>query len=311
MSTVAHTSTLALSAAFASAALSGAPFFPAGFKSRMFESPARATIFARWGGTGPAVVLLHGFGETGEMWGPLAAELAKTNTVIVPDLRGMGSSSHPPGGYDKKTQAIDIRAVVTALGFDHAAVVGHDIGNMVAYAYAAKYRDKVDRLVVMDAQLPGIADWDQVSHSPRVWHFYFYGPDVERLVQGRERIYLDRFWNELSAHPERIDEPTREYFASFYSLPGAMHSAFEQFHAFPQDAADNRIDAGTKLTIPVLAVGGEKSYGARIAASMSAVAIDVRGAIVPDSGHWLMEENPKFTIALVAGFIREQSPKSP
>src|SRR5438105_5552566 len=130
--------------------------FPASFQQKTIKTPEGAEIFVRVGGTGPAVILLHGFGDTGDMWVPLAAELAKNHTLLIPDLRGMGRSSHPAGGYDKKSEAAEIRSVVTALGFDRTAVVGHDIGNMVAYAYAAQYPDKVERLIVMDAPLPGI-----------------------------------------------------------------------------------------------------------------------------------------------------------
>jgi pimeloyl-ACP methyl ester carboxylesterase len=296
---------IAIGAVLVTAAAADIISMPASFKSQMITSPDGTEIFVRSGGAGPAVVLLHGFGDTGDMWGPLAAELAKDRTVIVPDLRGMGKSSHPPKGYDKKTQAEDIRAVVRALGFDHTAVVAHDIGNMVAYAYAAKYPDKVDRLVVMDAPVPGIGPWEEILRSPLLWHFSFGGPDAERLVQGRERIYLDRFWNEFAAHPDRIDEATRAHYAELYAQPGAMHSAFLQFLAFTQDAEDNKISAQTKLTMPILAVGGAKSFGGTMAVVMRSAATDVREAIVPDSGHWLMDENPGFTVELVSGFLRE------
>lgn len=279
---------------------------PANFKTQTIPSPEGAEIFVRSGGSGPAVVLLHGYADTGDMWGPMAAELAKDHTVIVPDLRGMGKSSHPVGGYDKKTQAGDIRAVVVALGVDRAEVVAHDIGNMVAYAYAAKYPDKVTRLVLIDAPVPGIGPWEEILRTPLLWHFHFGGPDAERLVQGRERIYLDRFWNEFGAHPERIDEATRAHYAALYAGPGAMRSGFAQFHAFTQDAADNKISMQTKLTMPVLAVGGAKSFGPMMAVVMRFAAIDVREAIVPDSGHWVMHENPDFTVALVSGFLRER-----
>lgn len=279
---------------------------PANFKSQTIQSPEGAEIFVRSGGSGPAVVLLHGYADTGDMWGPMAAELAKDHTVIVPDLRGMGKSSHPAGGYDKKTQAADIRAVVMALGVDRSDVVAHDIGNMVAYAYAAKYPDKVTRLVLMDAPVPGIGPWEEILRTPLLWHFHFGGPDAERLVQGRERIYLDRFWNEFGAHPERIDEATRAHYAALYSQPGAMRSGFAQFHAFTQDAEDNKMFVQTKLTMPVLAVGGEKSFGPMMATVMRFAATDVREAVVPDSGHWVMHENPEFTVALVTGFLRER-----
>lgn len=166
--------------------------YPPGFRQQNIQTDG-AALFVRVGGSGPAVVLLHGFGDTGDMWAPLAAELARTHTVVVPDLRGMGLSSHPDGGYDKRTQAGDIRSVLTQLNIDQADVVGHDIGTMVAFAYAARYPDKTRRLVVMDAPVPGVPPWEQIVRMPALWHFSFGGPDAERLVKGRERIYLDRF----------------------------------------------------------------------------------------------------------------------
>jgi len=295
--------TVAICIALTGAALGQPPPFPPSFKTKTITTPEGADIFVRFGGSGPAVILLHGFGDTGDMWAPVASDLANNHTVIVPDLRGMGRSSHPAGGYDKRTEAADIRAVVVALGYDRAAVVGHDIGNMVAYAYTARYPDKVERLMVMDAPLPGIDPWDEVTHSPNTWHFSFRGPDVERLVAGRERIYLDRFYNELSAHPERIDEATRVHYAQLYARPGAMHSAFEQFAAFSKDGEDNKRTAKTKLTMPVLAVGAEKSFGRLMAVNMRNVASNVTEAVVPDSGHWIMEENPAFAVALIHDFI--------
>src|SRR5216684_3191457 len=296
---------------FVSAAAAQAqPALPADFKQQTFPISDGVQIYVRSGGSGPAVLLIHGFGDTGEMWGPVARELRKTHTLVIPDLRGMGRSSHPASGYDKRTEAADLRAVMVALGFDHSAVVGHDIGNMVAYAYTARYPDKVERLIVMDAPIPGIDPWDQVAHSPQTWHFYFRGPDVERLVQGRERILLDRFYNELSAHPERINEATRAHYAAAYAQPGAMHSAFEQFAAFTKDAEDNKVTQRTKLPMPVLAVGGAKSFGSLMAVNMRNVADDVTEAIVPEAGHWLMEENPEATVALISDFLSEKQRQS-
>lgn len=284
---------------------------PAAAKVRPFPSSFRvqdirtdgATLHLRIGGHGPGVVLIHGFGDTGDMWQPLAVELAKTHTVVVPDLRGMGLSSHPAGGYDKKTQAADIRAVLTQLNLDHAAIVGHDIGTMVAYAYAARYPDKTDRLVVMDAPVPGIPPWNDIVRSPLLWHFDFGGPDMERLVKGRERIYLDRFWNEFAGDPTKIDEATRRHYAALYARPGAMHSAFAQFRAIRQDAKDNASFMTTKLTMPVLAIGGEKSFGANEAIVMRNAATNVTGLVIPDAGHWLMEEQGEATIAAVSAFL--------
>src|SRR5260221_11388320 len=213
--------------------------FPAGFRTQEIVA-GDATIHVRVGGKGPAVVLLHGYGETGDMWAPLAAELAPDHTVIVPDLRGLGLSSKPAGGYDKKTQARDVATVLDTLKVDVADLVTHDIGNMVGYAFASQSPARVTRFVIMDAPVPGVGPWEEVLKNPLLWHFRFGGPDMERLVAGRERIYLDRFWNEFSADPKRWTEEMRNHYAALYALPGAMHAGFSQFAAFDQDAIDNR-----------------------------------------------------------------------
>jgi len=280
--------------------------FPGDFHTQMVKTNG-TSLYVRVGGKGPAVVLLHGFGDTGDMWAPLAADLAKDHTVIVPDLRGMGLSEHPEAGYTKKNQALDIVGVMDALGVKSTALVTHDIGNMVGYALAAQYPSRITRWVVIDAPLPGIGNWDTIVRSPLLWHFNFRGPDVERLVQGRERIYLDRFWNELSADPKKIDEETREHYAALYARPHAMHDAFEQFGAFSQDATDNKalLAQGGKLQMPILALGAEKSFGEGMAVELRFVGSNVTSGIVPDSGHWIMEENPDATVRLVSEFLRK------
>jgi pimeloyl-ACP methyl ester carboxylesterase len=263
-----------------------------------------ATIYVRVGGQGPAVVLLHGFGDTGDMWAPVAAALVGQRKVIVPDLRGIGLSSHPEGGYEKKTQARDIAQVMDALKVNRADLVTHDIGNMVGYALAAQYPERATKWVVIDAPLPGIGPWDEIIKSPMLWHFNFRGPDVERLVAGRERIYLDRFWNELSFMPKAIDEATRDHYAKFYALPGAMHSAFNQFAAFNQDAQDNKAFAARgKLDMPALALGGDHSFGAQMGDIMRLVASNVTTGVIRESGHWVMEEQPGQTTAAIVEFI--------
>ena len=276
--------------------------FPASFRTQNIQTDG-AKLHVRVGGQGPAVVLLHGFGDTGDMWAPLAADLARDHTVVVPDLRGMGLSSRPPGGYDKRTQAADIRSVLTTLGIDRAAVVGHDIGTMVAYAYAARYPEKTEKLVVMDAPVPGIPPWDSIVRLPALWHFDFGGPDAERLVAGRERIYLDRFWNEFAGDRTKIDEATRQHYAKLYARPGAMRAAFAQFTSIRQDAEDNKVAMAAKLGMPVLAIGGEKSFGANEAAVMRNAATDVTELVVPNAGHWLMEEATSATITAVRAFL--------
>ncbi|MGH7939198.1 MAG: alpha/beta fold hydrolase, partial [Bryobacteraceae bacterium] len=184
--------------------------FPASFHTRMVQTNGTSP-YVRIGGQGPPVILLHGFGDTGDMWAPLAQVLAKDHAVIVPDLRGMGLSAHPDNGYTKKNQAADIASLMDTLKVQKADLVTHDIGNMVGYALAVQYPARISRWVVIDAPLPGIGDWDNIIRSPLLWHFNFRGPDMERLVKGRERIYLDRFYNELSADPKKIDEATRQH----------------------------------------------------------------------------------------------------
>jgi pimeloyl-ACP methyl ester carboxylesterase len=279
--------------------------FPGDFRTQEITTDDGATIHLRAGGHGPAVMLLHGFGDTGDMWAPLAAELARDHTVVVPDLRGMGLSSPPADGYDKRTQAADVRAVLTHLGLDRAVMVGHDIGTMVAYAYAyaARYPDQTEKLVVMDAPVPGIPPWDDLMRHPLLWHFSFGGPDAERLVAGRERMYRDRFCNEFAGDPAKIDEPTRVHYAQLYARPGAMRSAFAQFLAFPTEVEDNKAAMATTLTMPVLAIGGEQSFGANEAVVMRHAATQVTEVVIPQAGHWLMEEHPAATMTAIRTFL--------
>jgi pimeloyl-ACP methyl ester carboxylesterase len=278
--------------------------FPAAFKIRTIKTNG-TELHVRVGGKGPAVVFLHGFGDTGDMWEPIAAKLVADHTVIVPDLRGMGLSAHPGAGYTKLNQASDIAGVMDALKVDKAQLVTHDIGNMVGYALAAQYPARITKWVVIDAPLPGIGNWDKILLNPLLWHFNFRGPDAERLVKGRERIYLDRFYNELSADPKKIDEATRAHYAALYARPGAMHSAFEQFKAFTQDAIDNKVLlAKGKLKMPVLALGAGSSFGDGMGVELRFAASDVSVGIVPASGHWVMEENPQATTKLVLDFLK-------
>jgi pimeloyl-ACP methyl ester carboxylesterase len=297
----------------------GVPAFPADFVVRDIVGDG-AALHLRIGGKGgksgaggqgkAAVVLLHGFGETGDMWAPLAAQLAEQFTVIVPDLRGMGLSPRPTGGYDKKTQARQLAAVLDALGAQSVVLVTHDIGNMVGYAFAAQYPSRVSRFVLVDAPLPGIGPWAELARRHAVWHWSFWGADAERLVTGRERIYLDRFWNEFAAPGNRYPDSWRAHYAALYGQPGAMHAAFEQFKAFDQDAVDNQVFAATvRLPMPVLAIGGERSYGTTMAAVMRHVADDVTEQVIPGAGHWVLEERPAELIAAVRRFLEATPPR--
>ena len=276
--------------------------YPATFKLQDIATNG-TTLHVRVGGSGPAVVLIHGFGDTGDMWTPLAVELAKNHRVVVPDLRGIGLSAKPEDGYEKKNQAKDIRGVLDTLGIDQADIVGHDIGVMVSYAYAAAYPTKTTKLVVMDAPPPGIPPWDEVVRNPLLWHFDFYGKDVFRLVQGRERIFLDRFYNDFGGQPEKIDEGTRNHYAKLYAKPGAIKGALSQFRAFRQDAKDNLESMKTKLTMPVLAIGGEKSFAGLEAVAMRNAATNVTELVIPRAGHWLMEEEPAATVQGIKDFL--------
>jgi pimeloyl-ACP methyl ester carboxylesterase len=295
-----------LALSLASAATAQVEQFPASIKTLDIAANG-TTIHVRSGGSGPAVLLLHGFGDTGDMWAPLASRLVKDHKVVVPDLRGMGLSSHPETGYDKKNEGQDVTAVLAALKIDGpVALVTHDIGNMVGYAFAAENRDRVSRWVVMDAPLPGLGHWTDTLLDHRTWHFDFYGPDEERLVAGRERLYLDRFYNELSADPKHVGEETRAHYAALYSRPHAIHDAFSQFAAFRQDAVDNqKFLAAGKLKMPVLAIGGEKSFGIGFANEIRFAADNVRALSIQDSGHWLMEEQPEATMNAILEFLAE------
>lgn len=260
------------------------------------------------------VVLLHGFPQTWWEWRHVIPGLVAAGfRVVAPDYRGAGDSWRPVGGYDKRTMAEDVRRLLREhLAIDHrVALVGHDIGLMVAYAYAQAHRDEVSHLVVIDAPLPGTEVFDRLRHDPRVWHFAFHGArDVaEMLVAGRERQYLQAFFNARISNPSAVGASDLDLYVSAYSAPGAMRAGFETYRAFDRDAADNRewLARNGKLSIPVLAVWGEKSTsGSLVAEMMRAVAEDVTGLRVPGTGHWIPEENPTaLTTALVA-FLRQE-----
>src|SRR5437763_13210286 len=255
-------------------------------------------------GHGPTVILLHGYTQTSLMWRPLIPKLADKFTVIAPDLPGIGDSDIPRDGLDMKTAAARIHALARSLGVAKARVVGHDIGLMVAYAYAAQFHHEVEKLVVMDAFLPGVGEWEAVYNSPDFWHFRFHGPTPEALVQGRERIYFEYFWNDLAANKARsIPESDRRAYVAAYSRPGRMHAAWAYFVSFQQAAKDFAELSQTKLTMPVLAIGGEKSLGGVLANQMKLVATDVRAVVLNDTGHWVLEENPKETTAALQKFL--------
>ena len=258
-------------------------------------------------GSGPVVVLLHGYTQTSHMWLPLIPKLSGSHTVIAPDLRGIGASERTAGGYDKKTMAKDARELVRQLGHTQVKLVGHDIGLMVAYAYAAQYPGEVSKVILMDAFLPGVGDWQHVWLLRDLWHFHFYGETPLALVKGRERTYFEHFWNDFAADPKHsVSEADRRLYAAAYAQPGGMAAGFEVFRAFEQDSKDFAGFAKTKLAIPMLVLTGEKASGEFLIVQGRLVADNVEGVVIQGSGHWLMDEAPAQVIPrLVAFFARK------
>jgi pimeloyl-ACP methyl ester carboxylesterase len=255
-------------------------------------------------GHGAPLLLVHGYAETSLMWRPLMPSLAERFTVIAPDLPGIGDSAIPADGLDMKAAAVRIHALMSSLGFQKTEVVGHDIGLMVAYAYAAMYPAETTKLVVMDAFLPGVAGWEAVYNNPGIWHFRFNGPTPEALVRGRERIYFDYFWNDFAADKTRsIPEADRKAYAAAYARPGRMKAGWAYFVSFNQAAKDFAELARTRLTMPVLAIGGEKSLGEVLGAQMKSVARDVTVIVLKNTGHWILEENTRETTDALTKFL--------
>jgi pimeloyl-ACP methyl ester carboxylesterase len=257
-------------------------------------------------GKGDPVLLLHGYAQNSHMWLPAISEISKAHTVIAPDLRGFGQSDKPEGGYDKKSLAQDVRALMASLGYDKIDLAGHDIGLMVAYAYAAQYPESVKRIVLMDAFLPGVGDWTKVWLLRDLWHFHFYGKTPLALVEGRERIYFEHFWNDFAANPDHsVSEADRQFYTAAYAQPGAMRAGFEIFRSFEQDAKDFGEFAKTKLPMPMLVLSGEKAGGQFLIDQGRLVDDNVKGVIIKGSGHWLIDEAPEQVIPELVTFFSE------
>ena len=255
-------------------------------------------------GQGPAVILLHGYAETSRMWKPLIPRLAERFTVIAPDLPGIGDSEISTRGLDMKSAANSVHALAKSLGVERARVVGHDIGLMVAYAYAAQFPSEVEKLVLMDAFLPGVAGWEAIYNDPGLWHFRFNGPTPEALVKGRERTYFEHYWNDFAADKTRsIPEADRAAYAAAYARPGRMRAGWAYFIAFPQTAKDFEAFSRTQLTMPILSVGGEKANGTALGEQAKLVGSDVTIVVLEDAGHWLMEERPQETMDALMKFL--------
>jgi pimeloyl-ACP methyl ester carboxylesterase len=255
-------------------------------------------------GHGPAVILLHGYTQTSLMWRPIIPQLAEKFTVIAPDLPGIGDSGIPADGLDMKSAATRVHALAKSLGIEKARVVGHDIGLMVAYAYAAQFPSEVEKLVVMDAFLPGVSGWEDVYNNPGIWHFRFNGPTPEALVRGRERIYFEHYWNDFAADKDHsISGADRVAYTAAYARPGRMRAGWAYFVSFPQAAKDFAVLSKTKLTMPVLAIGGEKANGTLLGQQMKLVATNATMVVLKNTGHWVLEEQPKETTAALLNFL--------
>ena len=256
------------------------------------------------GGSGEPLILLHGYAESALMWAPAMERFQKQYTVIVPDLRGAGETEVTEAGYSKASMARDIKALMEHYKIKKARIVGHDIGLMVAYAFAAQFPEATEKLIVMDAFLPGVGPGDDIYNSPDIWHFRFHEPFAEKLVQGREKIFLDALWTGFSADPKTFPDAKKNYFAKQYAQPGRMKAGFEYFRTFPEDAIDNRKFAATPLPMPVLVIGGEKAMGVPLAATMKVVSPKSQAVVLVNTGHWLMEENPKAAIDAMESFLK-------
>ena len=297
-------------------AVLGPIFFFAAFPSNALGQATSATIVSRTAqvdgaklhyltaGHGSPLILLHGYAETSLMWKPIMPVLAERFTVIAPDLPGIGDSDIPPDGLNMKSAAIRIHDLAESLGVQKAEVVGHDIGLMVAYAYAAQFPAEVTKLVLMDAFLPGVRGWEAIYNNPGIWHFRFNGPTPEALVQGRERTYFDYFWNDFAADKNHsIPEADRKAYVAAYSRPGRMHAGWEYFVSFLQAAKDFSQLSQTKLTMPVLTIGGDKSLGEALGQQGKLVATDATVVVLKDTGHWILEERPKETTEALLKFL--------
>lgn len=277
---------------------------PAGFDERFAEVNG-VRLHCLIGGRGGAVVLLHGYTQTGHMWKPIMPLLAARHTVIIPDLRGAGDSSRPQGGYDKKNMAVDVHTLVSLLGFDRATIVGHDIGLMVAYAYAAQFPQGTERVVLMDAFLPGVGDWKNVWLMRDLWHFHFYGEVPLALVKDRERTYFEHFWNDFAADKTKsLPEADRVLYSATYARADGMRARFEYFKSFEQNAKDFAAFSQKKLDMPFLVLTGENASGTFLIDQAKLVASNVTGTVVPGSGHWLMEEAPQVVVPAIVDFLK-------
>ncbi len=280
---------------------------PPGFTEGYVEVNG-VTIHYVKGGSGEPLVLIHGWPQTWYAWRGVMPRLAALHTVVAVDLRGIGGSSKPPAsaGYDARTLAVDVRGVMRHLGFDRVSVVGHDIGLLVAHAYAVTYPKEVKLLVILEGLLVGIEPmWTEFARNPLSWNFGFNEtPELpEKLTAGRERILLRWFFDNISVRPEAITKEAEDEYVRTYSEPGAMSASFEWYRAFPKDIEFILASARNKLRMPVLALGAEKTMGRFMVPMVQTVAEDVRGGVIPDCGHYVPEEKPDYLVQQLNAFL--------
>ena len=275
---------------------------PSNFKSAMANVNG-IRIHYMIGGTGEPLVLLHGFGQNWYMWNRLLPDLSKHFTVIVPELRGIGDSDKPEGGYDKKTMASDIHELVKQLGYNQINIAGHDIGMMVAYAYAAQYQSETKKLALMDAIVVGLEPI-YTEYKAKAWWWGFYAwPVSEQLVEGREQVFLTNFWPVVGYIDNPFTDAEKAEFIRAYAVNRGTYGSFHWFAAFPQDAKDNEEFKKHKLEMPVLAMGGDHSTGSFFADHIRLVANHVTGIEIKDAGHWLVQEQTEQVKQALLGFF--------
>jgi pimeloyl-ACP methyl ester carboxylesterase len=258
------------------------------------------------GGSGAPVVLLHGHPETWYAWRKVMPQLAARYTVIAPDLRGFGDSSHPAGGYDRKTMAGDIRELVRRLGYDRVLLAGHDWGGSTATAYATTWPAEVRRLVVIEAQPRGPwSEQDPGFREPWFYGFHRIPGFAETIVAGRERQYLTWFYRAFALSPNAIEEAEIDEYMRSYGAPDGMRPGFELVRGLPVDVENNRVAMSRRIDLPVLAIGGDRSLGTRVAENLAHLASHVQSAVVENCAHFVPEEQPAKTAELILRFFAE------
>ncbi|MFJ9352162.1 alpha/beta fold hydrolase [Streptomyces sp. NPDC101237] len=285
---------------------------PAGFSEHKTKVAGTGIDYVI-GGRGPTLVLIHGYPQTWYEWHDIMPALAKHYTVIAPDLPGAGESDAPASGYDKKTMAAHLHGLLASLGKDRDVnVVGHDIGTMVAYSYAAQYPDSVKKLVLSEAPIPDKSIYKfpaLTDRGPGVWNFGFFSLRTglpESLIRGHEETWTSGFMRSIAVKKDALTDDDLRVFSSYLRDYAHLEASFAWFRTFPQDIADNARLRKKKLTMPVLAIGADGSLGEEVGTQVRHYAKDVTPVVVPDSGHWIYEEHPKEMTHLLLRFLGDQ-----